>query len=174
MLETEQLYLRPLIAADAGWWYKHLKDPAVSGSIGCLQQPFTLDQAEDFCRMSEEFNKKGLGYMTAIHEQANPAQPIGYVGMAWRKQERPQNEWEVGYWLAKEHWGKGYTVEALNGMVEQVAKGIGLKALFAELAQTNHNSLHVLNKCGFGNREEFTKATPNNPARPSFRLWLNL
>lgn len=174
MIETERLYLTPLIAADASWWYDHLKDPTVSGKLGCFQQPFTPDQAEGWCRMSEEFNDNGLGYMAAIHEQFNPGKPIGYVGMAWRKQERPRDVWEVGYWMAREHWHKGYTVEALNGLIDQGAKQLGLRSLFAELAQTNNGSRRVLEKCGFPRHEEFLKATPNDPARPSFRYWRDL
>lgn len=174
MLETEHLYLSPLILADASWWYDHLRDPAVSAKIGGFRQPFTLDQAEDCCRMFAEFNEKGLGYLAAIFEKSAPATPIGYVGMAWRKQERPRDVWEVGYWMAKEHWHKGYTAQALNGLIEQGAKPMGLKSLFAELSQCNGGSCRVLKKCGFTRRDEFIKATPDNPARPSFRYWLDL
>ena len=54
-------------------------------------------------------------------------------------------EREVGYWLARDAWGRGIATEALRQFLRLVA----LRPLHARVAQTNVGSRRVLEKCGF-------------------------
>ena len=54
-------------------------------------------------------------------------------------------EWEVGYWLGKEFWGKGIATQALAEYVRLVKT----RPLFAHVARHNVGSRRVLEKCGF-------------------------
>ena len=56
-----------------------------------------------------------------------------------------EGEWEVGYWLGKEFWGKGIATRALAEYVELVKT----RPLFAHVAKHNIGSRRVLEKCGF-------------------------
>jgi RimJ/RimL family protein N-acetyltransferase len=64
---------------------------------------------------------------------------------------------EVGYWVGREHWGKGIATRALSqllGMVET-------RPLWAHVAKHNAASVRVLEKCGFrivGDDKEFFQA----------------
>lgn len=51
----------------------------------------------------------------------------------------------VGYWIAREHWGKGIATRALTLFLKEVT----IRPLYARVARTNTASLRVLNKCGF-------------------------
>jgi RimJ/RimL family protein N-acetyltransferase len=51
----------------------------------------------------------------------------------------------VGYWLAKEHWGKGIASRALALLLEQVS----IRPLHARVARDNVASLRVLERSGF-------------------------
>lgn len=51
----------------------------------------------------------------------------------------------VGYWIAREHWGRGIATRALGLLLEQVAT----RPLHARVASTNVASLRVLEHCGF-------------------------
>ena len=51
----------------------------------------------------------------------------------------------VGYWLGKEHWGKGVATSALSQFLGQVQA----RPLSARVAKGNTASLWVLDKCGF-------------------------
>lgn len=53
--------------------------------------------------------------------------------------------WEVGYWLGKEFWGKGIATQALADYVKTVTT----RPLFAHVAKHNIGSRRVLEKCGF-------------------------
>lgn len=52
---------------------------------------------------------------------------------------------EVGYWLGREYWGRGYATQALRAFLPIVAQ----RPLFAYVFRQNHGSIRVLEKCGF-------------------------
>jgi RimJ/RimL family protein N-acetyltransferase len=51
----------------------------------------------------------------------------------------------VGYWISREHWGKGIATQALRLLLLEVSK----RPLHARVATANGASLRVLQKCGF-------------------------
>lgn len=59
-----------------------------------------------------------------------------------------KNEYEIGFHLNPEYWGKGYAVEAANAVIEY-AFSIGAKKLFAGHNPNNTASQKLLKKLGF-------------------------
>jgi RimJ/RimL family protein N-acetyltransferase len=51
----------------------------------------------------------------------------------------------VGYWLGREHWGKGIATAALTQFLRVVTR----RPIYAFVAKRNAGSLRVLEKCGF-------------------------
>jgi len=51
----------------------------------------------------------------------------------------------LGYWLGREHWGRGVATEALAQFVGQETT----RPLYAHVAEHNMGSRRVLEKCGF-------------------------
>ena len=54
-------------------------------------------------------------------------------------------EWEVGYWIGKEYWGKGIATQALLLFLGLVKT----RPLYAHVVKHNVASRRVLEKCGF-------------------------
>ena len=54
-------------------------------------------------------------------------------------------EWEVGYWIGKEYWGKGIATKALLLFLGLVK----IRPLYAHVARHNVASQRVLEKCRF-------------------------
>ena len=54
-------------------------------------------------------------------------------------------EWEVGYWIGKEFWGKGIATKALLLFLNLVKT----RPLYAHVVKHNVASRRVLEKCGF-------------------------
>jgi RimJ/RimL family protein N-acetyltransferase len=52
---------------------------------------------------------------------------------------------EVGYWVGREHWGKGVATKALAQFLRTMKR----RPLHARVAKHNLGSLRVLEKCGF-------------------------
>ncbi len=51
----------------------------------------------------------------------------------------------VGYWIAREHWGRGIATCALKLLLREVT----VRPLHASAARSNHASVRVLENCGF-------------------------
>lgn len=57
----------------------------------------------------------------------------------------------IGYWIGKEHWGKGVATRALAEFLHVVTE----RPLYAHVVEHNVGSIRVLEKCGFSlEREE--------------------
>jgi RimJ/RimL family protein N-acetyltransferase len=54
-------------------------------------------------------------------------------------------ERDVGYWIGKQHWGKGIATRALAAFLGQVKA----RPLYAHVAKHNRASIRVLENCGF-------------------------
>jgi RimJ/RimL family protein N-acetyltransferase len=52
---------------------------------------------------------------------------------------------EVGYWICREHWGKGIATAALTALLAEIPD----RPLYAHVATQNPSSRRVLEKCGF-------------------------
>lgn len=54
-------------------------------------------------------------------------------------------ERDVGYWIGREHWGKGVATAALTAFLVE----LDTRPLHAHVAAHNIGSIRVLEKCGF-------------------------
>ena len=58
---------------------------------------------------------------------------------------RGENGREVGYWIGRSHWGKGYATAALRLLLEEITD----RPITAHVAVGNIGSQRVVEKCGF-------------------------
>ena len=73
----------------------------------------------------------------------------------------------VGYWIGKEHWGRGVATQALALFLHIVTE----RPLHAHVAKHNVASIRVLEKCGFRlNREESVEFAGKDVAELLFVL----
>ena len=81
-----------------------------------------------------------------------------YVVATCRISLYDDGEWEIGYNVRKNHWGKGFATEMVQTLVA-FAKELGATAVVTSVAQANAASCRVLEKCGFVVEREssFTK-----------------
>ena len=82
-----------------------------------------------------------LGNPTAISQTILlDGQVAGNIG-SWPKDDVRL----VGYWIGKEHWGKGVATRALAAFLQLVTQ----RPLHAHVVRHNVGSIRVLEKCGF-------------------------
>lgn len=65
---------------------------------------------------------------------------VGNIGSFFLEGHR-----EVGYWIGREHWGRGYATAALTAFLAIEEQ----RPLFAACAEHNVGSARVLERCGF-------------------------
>ena len=69
---------------------------------------------------------------------------VGCCGLS----RRPSGSVELGYWIARPHWGRGLATEAARALIE-IARTLGLRSLEAGHFVDNPASARVLEKLGF-------------------------
>lgn len=71
-------------------------------------------------------------------------QNIGYVQLI-----KLEDEYEIGYHIAKKYTKNGYATEALSAFLPAITKKLGIKEVLGICLNDNIASFHVLTKCGF-------------------------
>ena len=69
---------------------------------------------------------------------------VGAIGLV----AKPDNVFEVGYWVGRMHSGNGYAFAALQALIE-LARSLNVPKLLAGTFPENHASARVLQKAGF-------------------------
>ncbi|MCI0635963.1 MAG: GNAT family N-acetyltransferase [Actinobacteria bacterium] len=64
-------------------------------------------------------------------------------------------QWEVGYWIGRDHWGRGVATRALTDFVRLVPA----RPLYGAVVKDNVASIRVLEKCGFVVSHDASSAT---------------
>lgn len=82
---------------------------------------------------------------------------VGYMVSFYRTGTGKPKRREIGYWIAREHWGQGYATEGLRLLLETHHT----RPLYARVAKTNPASLAVALNCGF---KKWKQATHVNEA----------
>ena len=65
---------------------------------------------------------------------------------------------EVGYTLAREHWGKGYATESVSRLLDHAFEVLGLHRVFAVVDQENAPSAAVLERVGLRREGAFVES----------------
>jgi RimJ/RimL family protein N-acetyltransferase len=88
---------------------------------------------------------------------------VGHVVSFLRDGVEPR---EVGYWLARSHWGRGIASAALAELLRQETR----RPLIATVVTHNPGSRRVLEKCGFTLTETVPDAKGDGVEEWHFRL----
>ena len=74
---------------------------------------------------------------------------------------------EIGWRLAREHWGKGYAVEAAQTVCRHAFENLNLQEIVSYVTPINHASIRVMEKLGMtcNKDEQFLHPSmpPNDP-----------
>ena len=64
-----------------------------------------------------------------------------------------KDELELGYWIGKPHWERGYATEAARAVVEHGFSDLGLSGIYSCYFDGNVRSRNVLAKLGFSDAQ---------------------
>jgi RimJ/RimL family protein N-acetyltransferase len=137
-IATDRLRIAALEHADAPSLAAITDDPAVTGAIHFLQQPFTLADAEALVRGDIFGVERFLGVW------ADTSTLIGVVGLGLHGADI-----EIGYWFGTAYHGKGFGGEAVGAVVESLRRAHPERRIVAECRRDNRPSWALLTKLGF-------------------------
>lgn len=139
---TERLILRGPLAADVAPIAELANDLGVAGMTTQLPYPYRQDDAEAFMGSVARMNPRKEAVFGIEHRE------FGLIGMLGFHEKEPRRP-ELGYWLGRPFWGRGYATEAVNAALRW-AKGDWRKnVVWAGHFADNRASGQVLCKAGF-------------------------
>lgn len=145
ILTTERLVLRRWTESDAESLYEYAKDPDVGPiagwpphknveeSLEVIRNVFNGAECYAIC---EKGNEKAIG---AVELKLN-----GHTDMTER-----DDECELGYWLGKPFWGRGYIPEAATELLRHGFEDLGMTTVWCGYYEGNIKSKRVQEKVGF-------------------------
>ena len=144
-IEGKNIHLRPVTKRDARSLYEHARDKEIS-RYTFVPHPYTVEDALRFIRHSRKQARAGKEYHFGIALNAT-GQIVGMVGMEHISQQHQRAE--VGYWLGKSFWGRGYASEALRLMLKFAFEHLKLNRITAGVMHPNTASARMLKRVGF-------------------------
>lgn len=146
-LQTERLLLRPMREDDIEMTVASLGDLEISRRLARIPHPYTEADARWWLDETRRGRASGLieHFMIALRTSFAP---IGAIGL--HPDARGERA-EVGYWIAKAQWNRGYAREALAMVVRYAffERGPAISVLEAKAHESNPASIRVLEACGF-------------------------
>ncbi len=140
-LHTQRLILRPWQTQDL---LPFAKLNADSDVMAYYPNVLSTEESHAMARkLMGLINQKGWGFWAL--EIKDSHEFIGFVGLHEPTYELPVTPCtEIGWRLAKEHWGKGYATEAANAALDFAFKHLHLKQVYSFASVINTASIAVM------------------------------
>ncbi|MBW8362637.1 MAG: GNAT family N-acetyltransferase [Kaistella sp.] len=106
--------------------------------------PYKRENAENWLEMCNKGIESGESFRFAIREN-EIGKLIGIIGLHLTKEHHKA---ELGYWLGKDFWGKGYLTETLKAVFQFGFKDLQLNKIYATHFLHNPASGRVMQKAG--------------------------
>ena len=144
ILETARLRLRTITPDDAAFYYALVNDPTWLQFIGD-KGIRSVEQACTAIIDGPMAMQQRHGHSLYVMERKEDGQALGLCGLI-RRDFLP--DVDIGYAIRPEHFGRGYTYEAAQAVLELARGPLGISRVLGLTAPGNVNSIRLLNKLG--------------------------
>ena len=147
-VDTPRLRLRGWQDADREPYAALNADPVVMEFFPALQDRKTSDAAID--AWNEQLATRGWSNWAA--ERRDTGAFIGFIGITVPKRVLPFSPCvEIGWRLAREHWGQGFATEGARGVLQVAFDRLALDEIVSFTALLNRRSQRVMERIGMRN-----------------------
>jgi len=144
-MDTERLLLRKVASADAKSLWGIWSDPAVTKFMNISSFTHEEQALEMIDLLNQLANEHRAIRYSIIKKIGNCI--IGSCG--FNNIDFDKATAEIGYDLAKTHWGKGYATEAIIALIHVAFTHLEITTIVAKVDAANSNSIKVLQKLNF-------------------------
>lgn len=137
---SQRLLLRPIWPEDWRGVLVGIADEGVVRNLSTVTWPYRESDAREFA--ARGFDPHAPRFLIT---RAADAGAVGCIGLAPIAGTRAL---ELGYWIARAHWGRGYATEAGRAVLE-IAQMLGIEEVESAHFLDNPASGRVLRKLGF-------------------------
>lgn len=144
-IETERLVVRSWREADCAPFHALNRDPDVMATLGP-----SLSRAESDAlieRLTAAEARRGCTFWAV--ERRTDAAFLGFCGVRWNEQPIPiEGELEIGWRLARAHWGQGLAREAAAASLDWAWRNTDAPHVAAITAEVNPRSWGLMERLG--------------------------
>ncbi len=141
---SERLLLRPIWPEDWQALMAGIADEGVVRNLARAPWPYLEQDARDFAALPAD-----PLHPRFLITRAADAEVVGCIGLGAKGDgTNDAAAPELGYWIARQHWGLGYATEAGEGVLG-IAATLGHREILAAHFLDNPASGRVLRKLGF-------------------------
>ncbi len=151
-IETERLILRLFETSDAGRVRELAGDKEIADTTTNIPHPYEKGMAEEWISTSRIKFESGECVHFAIILKATQ-ELIGAIGLVI---DKGFNKGELGYWIGREYWNRGYCTEAARAVLEYGFNQLLLHKITSSHFVRNPSSGKVMRKIGM-KKEGFLK-----------------
>lgn len=130
---SAKVRLRPVIDTDVPVFLANHNDP-----VAAAMAIYPTQEAAPFFAHWVQIRAEPTGITRTV---VLGREVVGYM-LGWRNKG---GEHEVGYWIGRPFWGRGYATAALRLLIDELPD----RPLIAHVALDNIGSRRVLEHCGF-------------------------
>lgn len=141
-LRSPRLKLRAPARADAPRLAELACDLDIARMTTRMPYPYELEDAEAFIGRTEgQDPRRDMTFVVETEDEG----PVGALGFFTETAVGP----ELGYWIGRPCWGRGYATEAAEVALDWAHRVWGKRAILAGFFTDNPASRRVLEKTGF-------------------------
>ncbi len=143
------VYLSSISEWDAEEIAENANDSEIALNVAAKAEfpyPYMHEDAVRFIEKAKTGYENNQEYHFGIHLREN-GELVGAVGIF--NIDKESRTCEIGYWIGKNYWGKGYTKEAVSALVEFAFKKVGVDKIYANVFSFNLRSINLLLGLGF-------------------------
>jgi RimJ/RimL family protein N-acetyltransferase len=158
LTENKRFILRTIKKEDAVDVARNVNDKTISRNTAAIPYPYKLKDAKDWiekCLTDEKKKERKVWSFVIVIEN----EVVGSIGL---HDIEKNHKAEIGYWLARKHWGKGIVPEAVKIVTDFGFKKLNLKRIYAGVYPFNQPSMRVLEKNGYKLEGIHKKAVKKN------------
>ena len=141
-IETARLVLTPASAGYVDRMIPLIDDFDIARMTARVPHPYGAAEADAY---RQSLAQKDVARDRLLQIETRDGELIGAVGASVEQGPFP----EIGYWIARDHWGRGYATEAALAVRDWARLVFRCRALIAGHFADNAASGRVLVKCGF-------------------------
>jgi RimJ/RimL family protein N-acetyltransferase len=150
--------LRPFTLADAPALVRHGNDQSIAQNMrDVFPHPYTTESAERYLNFVA--SEQGMKDATLCIEVEGEA--AGSISLLF-KHDISRRSAEIGYWLGRAHWGKGYGTAAVRALTNYGFAQFDLARIYAVVFAHNAASGRVLEKAGYELEARLRQAVTKN------------
>ena len=144
----ESHYLSDITRDDKPAYLTHLAEKEIYDSTLSIPYPYTASDADWWIDHNLNATRAQGGRSVNWAIRRRNGQLIGGIGFLGLK-IGVDHEAELGYWLAKPHWGRGVMTKCVCAAVDYAFRDLHVRRIAAKVFVFNLGSARVLEKAGF-------------------------